>query len=92
MVSKEEIKNVLRPKVGQYVKKSELQKELQNLLNTKNRFERGDDNDPEEFSLFFTNGEAHSTSNFCDIVIDYLKTNKRGIIYVNGFEILNYYA
>jgi len=93
MKSKEYIKSVLDKKVGQTVKRSELQKELQGLLSTKNTFEDGDDDDggePYDFCMYFTNGDTYATSNLCDIRIDYLKTRKRGVIYVTSYEILHY--
>jgi len=93
MKSKEYIKSFLNEKVGHAVKKSELQKELQDLLNTKNRFEDGDDSDdtePYDFCMYFTNGDTYQTSNLCDIRIDYLKTRNKDVIYVTSYEILHY--
>ena len=93
MKAKEYIQNFLNGKVGQMVKKSELQKELQDLLNTKNRFEKGDDSDntePYDFCMYFTNAAPYAEHNICDIRIDYLKTRNRGVIYVTNYEILHY--
>lgn len=93
MATKEYIQNFLNGKVSQAVKKRELQKELQDLLNTKNRFENGDDSDdtePYDFCMYFTNGDTYQTSNLCDIRIDYLKTRNKGVIYVTNYEILHY--
>lgn len=93
MRTKEYIQNFLNGKVGQTVKKSELQKELQDLLNTKNRFENGDDSDdtePYDFCMYFTNGDTYATTNLCDIRIDYLKTRNKEVIYVTSYEILHY--
>ena len=95
MKTKEYIKNFLNGKVGHAIKRSELQKELQTTLNTKNRFEKGDDGDdcePYDFCLYFTNGDTYATANLCDIRIDYLKTRNKGVIYVTSYEILNYIA
>ena len=93
MKSKEYIKSVLDAKVGQAVRKSDLQKELQGMLDTKNRFEQGDNDDdtePYDFCMYFTNGDTYQASNLCDIRIDYLKTRNRGVIYVTSYEILHY--
>ena len=93
MKSKEYIKSVLDAKVGQAVRKSDLQKELQGLLDTKNRFEQGDNDDdtePYDFCMYFTNGDTYATSHLCDIRIDYLETRNRGVIYVTSYEILHY--
>jgi len=95
MKTKETIKNFLDKKVKQAIKKSVLQKELQILLKTHNRFEKGDDSDdsePYDFCMYFTSGDTYSTYNLCDIRIDYLKTRNRGVIYVTNYEILNYIA
>ena len=93
MKSKEYIKSFLNEKVGHAIKKSELQKELQEMLNTRNRFEpgdEGDDTEPYDFCMYFTNGDTYQTSNLCDIRIDYLKTRNKGVIYVTSYEILHY--
>ena len=93
MKSKEYIKNFLNEKVGHAIKKSELQKQLQDILNTRNRFEpgdEGDDTEPYDFCMYFTNGDTYQTSNLCDIRIDYLKTRNKGVIYVTSYEILHY--
>lgn len=93
MKSKEYIQNALNEKVGHAIKKTDLQKELQDLLNTKNHFEDGDESDdtePYDFCMYFTNGDTYATSNLCDIRIDYLKTRNKGVIYVTSYEILHY--
>lgn len=95
MKTKEAIKNFLDKKVKQAIKKSDLQKQLQVLLETRNCFEKGDNSDssePYDFCMYFTNGDKFSTHNLCDIRIDYLKTRNRGVIYVTDYEILNYIA
>jgi len=76
-----------------FVEKRKMEKDLQILLSTRNKFEKGDDKDTSEpftFTLYFTNGEPDSTHNLCDIRIDYLKTRNCKVIYVENFEILNY--
>jgi len=94
MRTKEYIQNFLNGKVGQAVKKSELQKELQDLLSTRNRFEKGnscfDEDDAPYFCMYFTNGDTFQASNLCDIRIDYLKTRNKSVIYVTSYEILHY--
>ena len=95
MKTKEAIKNFLDKKVKQAIKKSDLQKQLQVLLETCNCFEKGDDSDssePYDFNMYFTNSDTYSTHNLCDIRIDYLKTRNKGVIYITGHEILNYIA
>ena len=84
---------MLDEKVGHPIKKSELQKQLQDMLNTSNKFVNGDDSDdtePYDFCMYFTNGDTYQTSNLCDIRIDYLKTRNKGVIYVTSYEILHY--
>lgn len=93
MKSKEYIENVLKTKVNQFVDKNNLQKDLQEMLNTRNRFEKGDfgdDTEPYNFCMFFTNGDVFDTAHLCDIRIDFLKTRNKNIIYVTGYEILHY--
>lgn len=93
MKTKEYIKSFLNEKVGHFIKKSDLQKQLQELLDTKNRFESGDDDDdtePYDFCMYFTNGDTYQESNLCDIRIDYLKTRNKDVIYVTSYEILHY--
>lgn len=92
MVSKEEIKKKLSEMECHFVQKSELQEELQNMLETNNKFEDGDDYGLPDYCMYFTNGENDATSHFCDIRVDYLKSRKRGTIFITGFEILHYYA
>lgn len=93
METKTFIECVLSARVGKMIAKKDLEKELQKNLNTRNRFENGDDVEEDNpcHGLYFTNGEADATRNFCDIRIDYLKTRQRGTIYVVDYEILNYY-
>lgn len=91
MISKANIKLQLVDLIGMFVKKSDLQEKLQILLSTKNKLEKGDNKDTREpFSFYFTNGEANSTSNVCDIRIDYLKTRNKNILYIYDYDILTY--
>ena len=92
MVTKEEIKKMLSEMECHFVEKIELQSKLQEMLNTDNKFEDGDDYGLPDYCMYFTNGENDATRNFCDIRVDYLKSRKRGTIFITSFEILNYYA
>lgn len=90
MTGKDVIWAVLRGMECKPIMKSKLQTTLQAMLETENELEDGDNDGKWDNSFYFTNGEADSTHNFCDIRIDYLPTNNEGEVYVTGTEILDY--
>lgn len=90
MIDKDVIWAVLSSLECKPIMKSELQGKLQEMLETKNELEEGDNEGKWDNSAYFTNGEANSTHNYCDIRIDYLPTRNEGEIYVTGTELLDY--
>lgn len=90
MADKDLIWAILKDFECKPIAKTKLESTLQTLLGTDNKLEDGDNYGKWDNCFYLTNGEADSTSHFCDLRIDYLPTNNKGEIYVTGTEILDY--